>query len=254
MNTNTNIAVIILAAGKGKRMKNPDMAKVMYEIGNKPMIYHVVELSKKINPARLIIVVGWQRQMIIDYFKNESEKIEFVEQLEQLGTGHAVMQTHHLLKDFKGSVLILSGDVPLLSYSTIDRMIKEYSATKADAVILTTELEDPTGYGRIIRSEDNAVLKILEHKDAPPEILKIKEINSGIYLFDATKLFEALKHLKPDNAQNEYYLTDVFEHFWKKNYKVIAVKSKDPLEIMGINDVTQLELARKVFTQRGLPS
>lgn len=254
MNTNTNIAVIILAAGKGKRMKNPNMAKVMYEIGNKPMIYHVVELSKKINPARLIIVVGWQRQMIIDYFKNESEKIEFVEQLEQLGTGHAVMQTHHLLKDFKGSVLILSGDVPLLSYSTIDRMIKEYSATNADAVILTTELEDPTGYGRIIRSEDNAVLKILEHKDAPPEILKIKEINSGIYLFDATKLFEALKHLKPDNAQNEYYLTDVFEHFWKKNYKVIAVKSKDPLEIMGINDVTQLELARKVFTQRGLPS
>lgn len=250
MSVTNNIAVVILAAGKGKRMKNPDMAKVMYEVGSKPMISYVVELSKKINPARLIIVVGWQRQMIIDYFKSKNERVEFAEQLEQLGTGHAVMQTQEFLKNFTGLVLILSGDVPLLTYSTVKRMIDEYSANNADAVILTTEMDDPTGYGRIVRGSDNAVLKIVEHKDAEPEILKIKEINSGIYLFDTPKLFEALKHLKPDNAQNEYYLTDVFEYFWKNKYKVIAVKSEDPLEIMGINDATQLELARKIFEKR----
>lgn len=247
---NKNIAVIILAAGKGKRMKNPEMAKVMYEIGGKPMVAYVVEVSKKINPVRLIVVVGWQRQMVIDYLDSKYDNIEFAIQAEQLGTGHAVMQTKELLKDFSGVVLILSGDVPLLTSSTIQNMLNEYYHAKADAVILTTELDDPTGYGRIIRGADNSVLKIVEHKDANTETLKIKEINSGIYLFDKTKLFESLNYIEPNNAQNEYYLTDVFEYFWENNYKVSAVKSNDPIEIMGINDATQLEYIRNVFAER----
>lgn len=244
------IAVIILAAGKGKRMKNPDMAKVMYEICGKPMLAYVVELSQKINPDRLIVVVGWQRKMVIDYIESKYDKIEFATQTDQLGTGHAVMQTEELLKDFSGVVLILSGDVPLLTSSTIKKMIAEYSLSQVDAVILTTELDDPTGYGRIVRGADNSVLKIVEHKDADPEILKIREINSGIYLFDKAKLFEALSHVKPNNAQNEYYLTDVFEYFWKMSYKVSAVKSEDPTEIMGINDANQLEYVRGIFEKR----
>lgn len=245
-----NIAVVILAAGKGKRMKNPNMAKVMYEVGGKPMIEYVVETSRSINPSRIIVVVGWQRQMIMEYFKGKNHLLEFAVQLEQLGTGHAVMQVEKLLSNFTGAVLVLSGDVPLLSQNTINNLISEWRATQADSVILTAEMDNPTGYGRIIRGEGNRVLKIIEHKDADNETLKIKEINSGIYLFDKDRLFEALKHIKPENAQNEYYLTDVFEYFWQHNYQVIAIRSENPIEIMGINDADQLEFVRSIIEKK----
>lgn len=244
------LAIIIMAAGKGTRMKNPDIAKVMYEIAGKPMISHVVELSKKLKPSRILVIVGWQRNSVVDYFAVKENNIEFVDQLQQLGTGHAIMQTESYLADFEGNVLILSGDVPLLTEQTLDGLLKHHNESSSSATIVSAEISNPTGYGRIIRSKDGTVIKIVEQKDASDEELSVREINSGIYLFDIVKLFEALKHIKPVNAQGEYYLTDVFEYFWKNRWKVSALKTNDSNEIMGINDLEQLEEARKLFDLR----
>ncbi|MFH2004912.1 MAG: sugar phosphate nucleotidyltransferase [Bacteroidota bacterium] len=238
-----------MAAGKGTRMKNPNMAKVMYEIGGKPMVDQVVSLSRKLKASRILLIVGWQRDSVVSYFSNQKD-VEFVDQIEQLGTGHAVMQTTQKLEDFDGDVLVLSGDVPLLTIQILENLISLHRNDSATATILTAELENPKGYGRIIRNPDGKVVKIVEQKDANHEELKVTEINSGIYLFDKMKLFDALKHLKPNNAQGEYYLTDVFEYFWKNKWVVSAIKAPDPVEVIGINDLKQLEKARIIFDRK----
>ncbi len=244
------LAVVILAAGKGRRMKNPDMAKVMYELHGKPMIDYVVSVALKLEPKRTLLVLGWQKSAVIEYFQQQFLAVEFVEQLEQLGTGHAVLQAKEALTDFIGDVLVLSGDVPLLTEETVKALIGVHHAADAHATILTAELPDPTGYGRIIRNKDASVQKIVEQKDASKKELAITEINSGIYVFNKQKLFEALELIKPNNKQGEYYLTDVFEHFWKEKLHVAAVKALDPQEVMGINDPVQLESAKMVMENR----
>jgi UDP-N-acetylglucosamine diphosphorylase/glucosamine-1-phosphate N-acetyltransferase len=247
---NRKLAVVIMAAGKGTRMKNPDIAKVMYEVAGKPMIEHVVNLSTRLKAFRILVIVGWQRDTVVNYLSKVTDGIEFVDQLQQLGTGHAIIQTAEPLKEFDGDVLILSGDVPLLTYETLDSLMATHTTTSASATILTAELEDPTSYGRIIRNKEGSVLKIVEQKDASPAELTQKEINSGIYVFDKMRLFEALQQIKPNNAQGEYYLTDVFEYFWKNNWRVSALKAKNSVEIMGINNLAQLEEARRIFESR----
>ncbi len=243
----TMLAVTIMAAGKGTRMKNPEKAKVMYEINDKPMVEYVVELASRLQAHRTLLIIGWQKQLVIEHFSKLNYKVEFVEQNEQLGTGHAVIQTIEPLKDFVGDVLVLSGDVPLLTEKTAKALIGYHRTSEAVATILTAELEDPTGYGRIVHNEDGSVKKIVEHKDASKKELTIKEINSGIYVFNKEKLFECLPLLKPNNVQGEYYLTDVFELFWKNNWRVSAVKAIDAVEVMGINDLKQLEEAQKMM-------
>ncbi|MDP2207157.1 MAG: sugar phosphate nucleotidyltransferase [Bacteroidota bacterium] len=250
MSNKKELAVIIMAAGKGTRMKNPDIAKVMYEVAGKPMIAYVVDLSKKLQPSRILVIVGWQRNSVVDYFTATENNIEFVDQLQQLGTGHAIMQTESYLANFEGDVIILSGDVPLLTKQTLDGLLKHHNESFASATIVSAEISNPTGYGRIIRSDDGSVIKIVEQKDASADELSVQEINSGIYLFDKVKLFDALKHIKPINAQGEYYLTDVFANFWKNGWKVSALKTPDSNEIIGINDLNQLEEARKLFVSR----
>lgn len=245
-----SLAIIILAAGKGKRMKNPDMAKVMYEVGGKPMIEYVVDLALQLKPDRLLVVVGWQKEAVIQYLRKQQKTVEFIEQAEQLGTGHAVLQTEAALRDFAGDVLVLSGDVPLLLERTSQALIGYHHSTDAVATILTAEVLDPTDYGRIIRNEDGSVKKIVEEKDASKREKSVKEINSGIYVFRKEQLFEGLKYIKPENAQGEYYLTDVFELFWRNKWRVSAVKALDAFEVMGINDVEQLQKAQKVLALR----
>lgn len=244
------LGVVILAAGKGKRMKNPEMAKVMHQINNRPMVDYVLDLATTLKSEKTILVIGWQKDAVIAHVKTLKGRVEFVHQVEQLGTGHAVLQTRDALSGFEGDVLVLSGDVPLLTEKTLKALLGYHRSTKAVATILTAELDDPTGYGRIVRNKDESVKKIVEHKDANDKERAITEINSGIYVFDTQKLFEALDTLTPDNAQGEYYLTDVFEHFWKHDWKVSAVKALDPREVMGINDVEQLETARAVMASR----
>lgn len=238
------LAAIIMAAGKGTRMKDPNKAKVMYEIGGKPMIHFVVDLAYRAGSSRVVVIVGYQREVVTEYVRRSHPDVECVVQAEQLGTGHAVMQAEEVLKDFSGDVLVLSGDVPLLTRGTIGQLLQHHRSTRAVGTILTAELEDPTGYGRIIRNKDHTVKKIVEHKDASPEEHAIREINSGIYVFRKEKLFDGLKHIKAHNVQNEYYLTDVFEYFWRHHWTVSALKAAHPDEIRGINTPDQLAEAR----------
>ena len=160
------------------------------------------------------------------------------------------MQTQDVLSGHDGSVVILSGDVPLLTAHTIQGLIDNHRESQALATILSARYDDPAGYGRIIRNPDGSVKKIVEHKDATAEEKAVHEINSGIYIFDCRKLFEALKTLRPNNIQKEYYLTDVFEYFWKQHWIVKALPAEHPDEIQGVNTVGQLEEVRKVLLSR----
>ncbi|HLF14119.1 MAG TPA: NTP transferase domain-containing protein [Bacteroidota bacterium] len=245
-----NLAVVILAAGKGTRMKDPDMAKVMYPIEGKPMVAYVVELAERVGAGRVLLVVGWRKETIIGHFAGASPRITFVSQDRQMGTGHAVQQTAGALADFNGDVLVLSGDVPLLTEKTLRALLGYHRTTGAAATILTAEVAEPAGYGRIVRNKDESVLRIVEEKDASAQEKKITEINSGIYLFEREKLFQALGVITPENAQGEYYLTDVFEIFSKNGWRISAVKCLDPAEVAGINDLSQLESARTVMLGR----
>jgi UDP-N-acetylglucosamine pyrophosphorylase len=246
----TKLCVVILAAGKGTRMKNPDVAKVMFEISGKPMVEYVVDLAKKLQALRTILVVGWQKDSVTEHIAKVYPGVEFVEQNEQLGTGHAVLQTADALKEFEGDVLVLSGDVPLLSEKTARALIGYHRQSDAVATILTAEVADPSGYGRIVHNPDGSVKRIVEHKDASKKELAITEINSGIYVFEKEKLFGCLAQLTPNNVQGEYYLTDVFEMFWKNKWRVSAVKAIDAFEVMGINDLSQLEGAQSILASR----
>lgn len=243
------LATIILAAGKGKRMKNPNKAKVMYNLRGKPLISYVVDLSLKINSDKIIIIVGHQRQDVINFIneKYNLKKISFAIQEEQLGTGHAVMQTFPVMENFKGDVLILSGDVPLLKIDTINEFINFHKENSFDASLISALFENPYGYGRIIKNKVGELINIKEEKDATENERMIKEINSGIYIVNNKILFEALKTIKPDNAQQEYYLTDIFHYFVKKGKKIGAFLIDNPIEISGINTIQQLEELENIF-------
>jgi len=243
-------AAIIMAAGKGTRMKDPTRAKVMYEIGERPMIHYVVDLAFDLNLERVLVIVGHQRESVTSYLAGTHPRAECVTQAEQLGTGHAVMQAKRSLEGFRGSVVVLSGDVPLLTRGTMDGLMEHHKSTGASATILTVDMPDPTGYGRILRNADGSVRRIVEQKDASPAELKTTEINSGIYVFDKESLFDGLEHIDTLNVQHEYYLTDVFEYYWKRRLKVSALRAKQADEVRGINTFEQLEEARKAMETR----
>ncbi len=247
-----NFATVIMAAGKGTRMQNSEKAKVMFEVNGKPMIQHVVELALELKSARIIAVVGYYRDSVTAYLRNAAPSVEFAVQEPQLGTGHAVMQAKQPLLDFRGDVLVLSGDVPLLRGSTIRDLIAVHREKSAVATILTAELSDPAGYGRVLRGADGNVAGIIEHKDASDAQKEVKEINSGIYIFDSAHLFDALGQITTHNVQNEYYLTDVFGYYWDHGMMVAAKKTSDFDEVRGVNTVAQLEEANEILRKRNL--
>jgi len=240
------LATVIMAAGKGKRMNNPEMAKVLYQVNGRPMIDYVVSLALKLESSKTVVVVGHNRDLLVRHlFAQFGSGISFVEQREQLGTGHAVLQAERALHGFHGDVLVLSGDVPLLTKETLARLIAEHQRHRVVATILTAEAENPSGYGRILLQPDGSVQRIVEHKDASEAEKAVKEINSGIYVFDKVELFDALRHLERHNVQNEYYLTDVFESFWQKGRKVRAVKASNYNEVRGVNTPEELREAQE---------
>ncbi len=247
------LAVVIMAAGKGTRMKNPDIAKVMHTIADRPMVEHVADLALELQSSRTVVIVGWQKLSVIDHLRKAGKPVVCVEQTPQLGTGHAVMQAEGELDGFEGDVLVLSGDVPLLGTETIRRLIAHHHSSSAAATVLTAILDDPAGYGRILRDsrhgQDGNVVGIVEHKDASEEQRGIREVNTGIYVFEKGALFQGLRHITPHNVQKEYYLTDVFQYFWRNHLPVSAVPVENPREIQGINTVEQLEEARRVFSE-----
>jgi len=245
------LATLIMAAGKGKRMKNPDKSKVMHTLHGKPMIQYVTELALKLNSEVVIPIVGHQKQPVMDFLKDHFsenfEKIKFAHQDEQLGTGHAVIQAKNYLKNFHGDVLILSGDVPLLKFDTVNSFLNFHRENNFDASLISAFFENPTGYGRVLRDEENNFYEIREEKDCSSEQKMCKEINSGIYLINCKILFDALKTLKTDNAQGEYYLTDVFRYFKTTGKKIGALPVNDIIEISGVNSVDQLAELEKEF-------
>jgi len=237
--------IIILAAGKGKRMQS-DLPKVMHSLHGRPLVDYVVKVAEDLG-VRPTVVVGARGDLIKNFL---GDRADYAEQNEQLGTGHAIMQTESALKDFIGDVVVLSGDVPLLTAESMRGLISHHHQTDAIATILTADFVDPTGYGRIIRNNDGSVKKIIEHKDATEAERLVKEINSGIYVFNGQMLFDGLQYITPQNVQNEYYLTDVFEYFCQQHWKVSAIKTSHVEEIMGVNTVNQLDEVVQILLKR----
>src|SRR4030095_9555591 len=239
--TDKKLAVVILAAGMGKRMKSPDKPKVMFEINSRPMIDYVTELAFRVNAEKVVPIVGHHREQVINFLRSKypGKNIVFAIQDEQLGTGHALMQSEKALEDFRGDVLILSGDVPLLKYETVRKLIDEHIKNNNDATLLTTVFNNSAGYGRIVRDINGKFENIVEEKDANEEEKKIKEINPAIYIANSKVLFDALKKITPNNNQKEYYLTDIF-HFIPKE-KTGTVVTRDELEVTGVNSIEQLK-------------
>ena len=264
MNDNTAApAILILAAGRGTRMKS-EKPKVLHSLLGHPLVEHVINAALYLNPARMVIVTGFGAEEVeadVTAFmqslaeKRGPEKIPtpiFVRQTEQLGTGHAVACAREALHDFSGPVLIMAGDVPLISPNTLDGFLKAHQALGADISVLTVRLEDPAAYGRIIRDEGNWLERIVEYRDASNEERLINEINSGLYLAGMAELFAAIDRLTPDNEQKEYYLTDVIADF--RQHELIAAAVEIPAylayEVGGINDRYELAAARAILKDR----
>ena len=240
------MVTIILAAGKGTRMKSAH-PKVLHKVAGKPMISHVLRAAKEAGSERAIAVIGYGSEEVRSQIGNEAE---FALQQEQLGTGHAVRQVQPLLEGYDGAVMVLCGDTPLLTGELLRRLYDSHLESGAKATVLTAIMPDATGYGRIVRESDGSVSKIVEHKDATIEERDIKEINSGIYCFDSQSLFSALAEVTNDNAQGEYYLPDVLAILKGRGEKIWAVATADYEATLGINSREQLAAAEKVLRRR----
>ena len=235
-----NLKIVILAAGQGTRMKSK-IPKVLHKVLDKPMLDHVMEAAQVVTNNKPIVVIGHMSDMVREHL---GDKAEIALQEEQLGTGHAVMMAEHYIDD-EDEVLILCGDTPLIKGETLKEMTKIKSEGYA-AVVMSAVEEDPTGYGRIIRDESDDFMRIREQKDASEEEKAIKEINAGMYIIDGKLLKENLSKLSVNNAQREYYLTDVLEHIKNAGHR-IGVYQADKMEIMGVNSRLQLSEAERIM-------
>jgi bifunctional UDP-N-acetylglucosamine pyrophosphorylase/glucosamine-1-phosphate N-acetyltransferase len=233
--------VLILAAGLGSRMKSR-RAKVLHELGGLPLITHVVRMANKLDPETIMVVVGHQAQEVEQVVLDAvGEKASFVVQAKQRGTGDAVESARSRLENSDSLLVVLYGDMPLVRAETLSKLIAHHRETAAACSILSVEMQNPTGYGRIVRGEDGSFARIVEQRDASPEQRQIREINSGIYCFEARDLFQALRRVEPANDQGEYYLTDVAEIILSLGGTVSVYLHDDPREVSGIN--TRAELA-----------
>lgn len=241
-----NKYVIILAAGKGTRMKSK-LYKVLHPVAGKPMVEHIIDQVEKTNPSEVVTIVGHGAEAIKSHLGDRSN---YALQAEQLGTGHAVMQAQELLEGKKGTTLVITGDTPLLTDETLTNLFDYHQGKNASATILTAHAEDPTGYGRIIRDHVGIVEKIVEQKDASQQEALVQEINTGTFCFDNEALFSALAKIDTNNAQGEYYLTDIIEILKKEGKTVAAYQMADFDEAMGINDRVALAEANKIMHRR----
>lgn len=241
-----NLETLILAAGKGTRMKSK-LPKVLHKVCGKPMLQYVIEAAKKIGSTREVVVIGSGAELVKETFASVAE---FALQEEQLGTGHAVLSAKKNFAESKGTVLILCGDTPLLTSKLLKDFTAAHEKSNCAATVLTADMPDATGYGRVIHEEDGSFKKIVEHKDATDEQKKIREVNSGVYCFDVQKLFSALEKVGNDNAQGEYYLPDVLPILKAEGNKVGVFKAEYCIETIGINTRSQLAAADKAIRMR----
>jgi len=242
-----SLAVVVMAAGKGTRMKS-DLPKVLHDLGGRPMICHVLDIARELAPDRLIVIVGYRKDLVMDAVKADDAII--VPQDDPQGTGHAILQTEGALTGFFGDVLILSGDVPLLPASVLKRFVEAHQKSDAWLTLMTAELDNPTGYGRIVRDHHGFVTAIVEEKDADDRFRRIKEFNSGIYVIRSDGLFNRLRRIRNDNAKHEYYLTDLVGIAVADGVPVGAFRVADPNLVLGVNTVQELNSAERVLMMR----
>jgi bifunctional UDP-N-acetylglucosamine pyrophosphorylase/glucosamine-1-phosphate N-acetyltransferase len=241
-------AVVILAAGQGTRMKSR-MAKVLHRAGGKPLIRHAIDAALEVaTPERVFVVVGYQAPEV--RAEAESAGVQSIHQTEQLGTGHAVMCGEEKLGSLGGSLIVFVGDCPLIRPSTLEQLVETQRKSRAAAAVITTDVDDPSGYGRIIRGADGSVLEIVEHKAATPEQRTIREINSGILCFDAESLWSHIHELRPDNPAHEYYLTDMVAILLRAGSLVTALRIPEANELLGINNRVELAEADRILRAR----
>lgn len=243
------VEVIILAAGKSRRMKSRK-SKVLHKLLGKPLIHYPIKAARAVLPNRIYVVIGGPHAEDVKREIEKEKDITPVYQNEPLGTGHAVMQASPYLQGKDVDVIVMPGDAPLVRGETLKKLYEIHRKNDAIATILTAEVPDPTGYGRIIRSRGDRVLMIVEEADAFPEEKQIKEVNSGIYVFDSNILLETLSEIKPDNKQGEYYLTDVIAIIQRRYGGVYAYRVDDWKEIVGVNTRKQLSEAHRILQER----
>ena len=248
MNTEmSKLVAIVLAAGKGTRMKS-QLAKVLHPIMGRPMLAYPLETLKNLGIKEIIAVVGYQAEAVKAVFS--SFPVTFVTQEPQLGTGHAVQVACQALNRNQGSVLVVCGDVPLLPEVYLEALYRQHQQTGAAAAVLTVELSDPGSYGRLVKDVQGNILKIVEARDATPEQLSIREINTGIYCFQIPFLLNALENLRPDNDQQELYLTDVIAQAQAQNLRVSSLKAPEAISFQGINTRVDLAIVSRRVRQR----
>ena len=242
---NDNLEVIILAAGLGTRMKSGTI-KILHRAAGRPIIDYVLDLASDLCPEPPVMVVGYQREAVQ---KCVGTRARYAVQEQQLGTGHAVLQAAQYIDPTK-RVMILSGDVPLTRIETLRRLLEEHERAGNALTLLTMKLADPGMYGRILRDEHGGVTRIVEAKDATEEQRRIDEVNAGIYVFNGEHLFENLRNLTPENAQREYYLTDLLSVIQKEGHGVGAVIADDPIEALGVNSRSELARVEREIQRR----
>jgi bifunctional UDP-N-acetylglucosamine pyrophosphorylase/glucosamine-1-phosphate N-acetyltransferase len=242
----TDTAAVVLAAGMGKRM-NSDLAKVLHPMAGKPLLGHVLDTLDELGVARRVVVVGHQREAVKQAFADRPG-LEWVVQAEQRGTGHACMMAEPAIAGFAGRVLVVCGDTPLLTATTLHALLERHAASGAQVTVLSMRLPDPKGYGRVVRTPDGeGIARIVEEKDASEAERAIDEVNSGIYAFEHEALSGILSSLTAENAQGEYYLTDTVSLLQARGAKAAVWCAEDARELLGINTPAQLAEAEQAW-------
>ena len=244
----TERIAIILAAGESTRM-NTKLPKVLHEVCGRPMLAYVLDACREVSVQKIFVIVGYNKDQVIEQYK-DCDDVVFVEQAEQKGTAHAVMCCKEHIAEFRGQVLILCGDGPLIRSETLKTLLDKHTLEMSAATLATTVLDDPAGYGRIERDSYGNIQGIVEENDCTDEQRQIKEINPSYYCFDAPILLETLDKITPDNAKGEYYLTDALYLIIHAGHKVMAVTAVAAQEALGINDRAQLSEASKIMQRR----
>ena len=252
MNNPGPFTAVVLAAGMGKRMKS-DLPKVLHQALGKPLIAHVLGQLAPLHPARVVVVVGHQEELVRKALQGRD--VHFVTQSPQLGTGHAVQtawpEVEQAAEPARETILVLAGDMPLVRTMTLRKLVERHVVDKAAITFLSGELDDPSGYGRVVRDRRGDFVKIVEEKDATPAEKKIAEVNSGVYTFRRDPLVQALGLLRADNVQKEYYLTDTLAIAKGRGMRVGVVQASDPRELFGVNTPEQLEMVEQTLRDWG---
>jgi bifunctional UDP-N-acetylglucosamine pyrophosphorylase/glucosamine-1-phosphate N-acetyltransferase len=237
---------LVLAAGQGTRMHS-DLAKVLHLMSGRPLLAYVLDAVDDLEVERTLVVIGHQRDRVRSAFAGSG--VEWVEQVEQCGTGHAVMMAAPALEGFRGTLLVVCGDTPLLTSATLHDLLAGHEASGAAVTVLSMRVPDPRGYGRIVRGAGDSIRAIVEERDAGPEERKIDEVNSGVYAFDWPKLATVLSNLSAHNAQGEYYLTDAVDALRRAGHATAVVCARDHRELLGINTPQQLAEAERAWAE-----